>query len=81
MTTAPNYPLTTERFTAMMRVSRVENESMYNALHAVLVLHGKVSPTAARYGITRQLLERRVKYVEEVLKPAFDEYAALTHTD
>lgn len=76
---APNYSLTAEMFAAMMRVTRIESEKMTNALHDVLVLGHKISPTATRYDIKKQQLSLRAKHLTEVVKPAFDEYAALVH--
>ena len=73
----PDYPLTTEMFAALLRVGRVENADMASAMHDVLVLQKKVSPTAKLYGFKRQQLHVRVHHLLDVIKPAFDEYAAL----
>lgn len=73
------YVLTKDMLIAMLLVTRIENEHMVDALHDVLVLGKKPSPTAAFYGIKRQLLERRLAHLVD-LKIAFDRYAQLANT-
>lgn len=74
---ARSYALTKDMLAAMLKATRIKNEHMVDALHDVLVLGKRPSPTAELYGIKRQLLERRVMHLVE-LKSAFDEYAQLT---
>jgi hypothetical protein len=73
---APDYALTKDMLAAMLQVTRIESERMVDALHDVLVLGKRPSPTAEFYGIKRQQLETRVTHVL-ALKPAFDKYATL----
>lgn len=75
----PAYELTKDMLTAMLQATRIENEHMVDALHDVLVLGKKPSPTAEFYGIKRQLLERRLAHLVG-LKVAFDRYAQLANT-
>lgn len=72
-----DYPLTPAMFAAILRVTRIENPAMVEALRAVLVDGEKVSPTAVQYGFKRQQLHVRVRHILDEVKPAFDDYAAL----
>ncbi|WP_257828159.1 hypothetical protein [Burkholderia glumae] len=60
---------------AMLINSRVENESMRQALHDCLVRGYSITEAAERNGYTKQFLSRRVKgFLEK--KPGYDQYAA-----
>ncbi len=67
---------TADMLDAILRLTRIDNERMRQALHDHLVLgHSRVA-AATRHGYKRQQLEVHVKHITTKLKPAFDAYAA-----
>ncbi|CAJ6619520.1 hypothetical protein [Burkholderia arboris] len=73
---APNYPLDAEMLEAMFEVTRMSNEKMRAAMHDHLVLGDSQSTVAARYEYTRQQISVNANKLLDVIKPAFDRYAA-----
>jgi hypothetical protein len=71
----PDYPLTAEMLTAVLAVTRIENENMRRALYDHLVLGEPQTVAAARYGYKKQQLGVHVQSIRDKLKPAFDAYA------
>jgi len=69
-----DYPLTVEMLTAMLAVTRIENESMRRALHDHLILGEPQTVAAARYGYTKQQVGVHVRMIRTKIKPAFDAY-------
>lgn len=78
---SPDYPLTTEMLEAMLRVTRITNPEMQQALHDHLVLGHTQSAAAERHGYSKQQLGVHVKHLREKIKPAFDAYASQVQGD
>ncbi len=74
--TKSNDRLTVGMLKAILRVTKIENEEMCEALQDVLVEGATPSVSAQRHGFKRQQLHVRLKHIRDDLKPAFDAYAA-----